>query len=136
MATLNVSLVSVERAVWSGEATRVIARTIEGDIGIMPGHEPFLAILADGRVRIERPDDYPLVVAVHEGFFSVDSNEVKILAEIAELATEIDVERAKAARDRALSGAEGDDEVASLRRAETRIDVAMRHERLVGPLPK
>ena len=140
MAVMNVSLVAVDRHVWDGEATRIIARTVEGDIGILPGHEPFLGLLADGRVRIERPDDYPLIVAVHEGFFSVDSDNVKILAEIAELATEIDLERAERAKERAEQGlsargqADDAEDLAALRRAETRIDVAMRHERIVGPL--
>lgn len=135
MAVLQVTLTAVDRGVWSGEATQVIARTVEGDIGILPGHEPYLALLTDGRVRIERPNDYPLIVAVHEGFFSVDSDEVKILAETAELAEEIDLDRAKAAKQRAIdAGADDPDEVAAIRRAETRLDVAMRHERLVGPL--
>lgn len=127
-------MVSIDRPVWEGEAKLIIARTLEGDIGIMPGHAPYLAQLADGRVRIETPDGELIIVAVHEGFFSVDDDNVRILAELAELATEIDVERAQRARDRALSASDEDRDLAALRRAETRIDVAMRHERFVGPL--
>lgn len=135
MATMDVALVAVDRAVWSGEATAIIARTVDGDIGVLPGHEPFLALLADGRVRIERPGTTPLIVAVHEGFISVDSDVVKILAEIAETAEEIDLERAERAKERALAaGLDDPEEIAALHRAETRIDVAMRHEKLVGPL--
>src|SRR6218665_1065203 len=55
MATLAVSVVSADREVWSGEASLVVARTVEGEIGIMPGHEPMLAILAAGEVRLALP---------------------------------------------------------------------------------
>lgn len=133
MATLKVSLVAVDRAVWHGEADRVIARSVAGDIGILPGHEPYLALLADGLLRIDEVGAEPLYVAVHEGFFSVFDNEVKILAEIAEMASEIDVARAERAKQRAIdAGADDPDEIAAIRRAETRIDAAMRHESLLG----
>lgn len=133
MASLNVSLVAVDRSVWSGEATGVIARTTEGDIGILPGHEPFLGLLTDGLLRIDVVGTEPMFVAVHEGFFSVDTDEVKILAETAELASEIDLARAERAKERAIAaGADDPDEIAAIRRAETRIDAAMRHQRALG----
>lgn len=133
MAVLNVSLVAVDRSIWSGPASKVIARTVEGDIGILPGHEPYLALLQDGEVRIDSPEGEVLLVAVHAGFFSVDDDRVKILVESAEMATEIDVERAKRARERAIAaGADDPDEIAALRRAEARIDVAMHHQQVIG----
>ncbi len=95
---LHVELVSVERPVWSGEATMVLARTTEGELGILPGHTPLLGELAEGwTVRIQREDGDELVAAVHGGFLSVTSEGVSILAEIAELAEDVDVERARRA---------------------------------------
>lgn len=133
MATLDVTVVSVEREVWAGESTGIITRSAVGEIGILPGHEPFLATLADGVLRIDRPDGGRTVVAVHGGFISVDSNVVKVLAQVAELGSEVDLERAERAKQRALdSGADDAEEIAALHRAESRIDAAMRHERLTA----
>lgn len=123
---LHVELVAVERLLWTGEATMVIARTTEGELGVLPGHAPVLAQLAEpGTVRIQREGEGALVVAVHGGFLSVTDKGVSILAEYAELADEIDVERARAA----LSRAEGDDEAKEARaRAESRL-MAAEHNR-------
>ncbi len=108
MATLHVELVAVERPIWSGDATMVLARTTEGELGVLPGHIPLLGELAPGGVVVIRQEnDEELVVAAHGGFLSVTSDGVSILAEIAELADEIDVSRAEAALERARSG--GDD---------------------------
>ena len=126
MAELNVEIVSVNRLVWQGTAKLVVLKTVEGDIGLMPGHEPVLATLSDGPVRVDLVDGESLMFAVHGGFFSMDTNEIKVLAEFAETAEEIDVERAKAAKERAIAaGADDPEDVRALRRAETRIDVAM-----------
>lgn len=127
MGELNVEIVSVGRLVWQGTAKSVVLKTVEGTMGILPGHEPVLALLADSAVRVELPDDGEQLYAVHGGFFSLDSDTIKILAETAELAEEIDVQRAKAAKARAeAAGADDPDEIAALKRAETRIDVALR----------
>jgi F-type H+-transporting ATPase subunit epsilon len=100
MATMQVELVSVERALWSGEATAVYARTVAGQLGVLPGHTPLLGALAPGHiVRIDREGDDSLTVAVHGGFLSVRKDGVSVLAEMAELADEIDVARARAALD-------------------------------------
>jgi len=80
MAELNVSLVAMDREVWVGKAKIVVATTPEGEIGIMPGHEPVLALLVDGTVRIEPVEGRRIRAAVHGGFFSVANNEVAILA--------------------------------------------------------
>ncbi|MSY39107.1 MAG: F0F1 ATP synthase subunit epsilon, partial [Actinobacteria bacterium] len=71
MADLTVSIVSAERALWSGEAKSVVAKTPEGEIGILAGHEPVLALLVEGPLRIEKTDGSKMLVAVHGGFFSV-----------------------------------------------------------------
>jgi F-type H+-transporting ATPase subunit epsilon len=107
VATLHVELVSVERPLWSGEATTVLARTTEGELGVLPGHIPLLGELAPGGVvRIRQEDGEELVVAVHGGFLSVTKDGVSILAEIAELAGDIDVSRAQAALERARSASD------------------------------
>ena len=107
MATLQVELVAVERKIWSGEATMVIARTTEGELGVLPGHAPLLGQLAEGGVVTIRTDSgEDVVVAAHGGFLSVTERGVSILAETAEISTEIDVARAR----EALSRAEGSDD--------------------------
>ncbi len=135
MATLDVSLVAVDRAVWRGEANGIIARTVVGDIGILPGHEPFLATLADGLLRVDIVDGDHVYVAVHGGFISVDQNVVKILSQSAELGSEVDLQRAEVAKERALAaGADDPAEIAAIHRAESRIDAAMHHEAMVSKL--
>lgn len=121
---LTVAVVSAERALWSGEAKSLVAKTPEGDIGVLPDHEPVLALLVDSPLRIEEPDGTKVVVAVHGGFFSVENNNVNVIAEIAELAEDIDLERAKAALARAQAAGDTDEEYAALKRAETRISAA------------
>jgi F-type H+-transporting ATPase subunit epsilon len=120
---MTVELVAVERRIWSGEASFVLARTTEGEVGVMPGHEPTLAQLEEaGVVRIDPVDGSPLTVAVHGGFLSISPERVSILAEFAELADEIDVRRARAALDRAdTSDEEG---AAARKRAEVRLRAA------------
>src|SRR5437763_11169011 len=99
---MYVELVAVERQLWAGQARQVSARTLDGDIGILPGHAPVLGVLAEGGVvRIKRSEGDELVAAVHGGFVSVTSDVVRVLAESAELSEEIDVSRAQAALDRA-----------------------------------
>jgi F-type H+-transporting ATPase subunit epsilon len=100
---LTVELVSAERKVWTGEAGFVVARTLDGEIGILPGHVPTLGVLAEGfTVRVSGGDaGEGIEAAVHGGFLSVSDDYVAILAEVAELSTEIDVARARAALDRA-----------------------------------
>jgi F-type H+-transporting ATPase subunit epsilon len=103
-SSMRVGLVSPERELWSGEAIEVYARTLEGELGILPGHIPLLGVLAEGGVVRIRPVDGTefVTAAVHGGFLSVTNEGVSILAESAELAGEIDAERAR----RALSAAE------------------------------
>lgn len=111
MATVHVELVSVERMIWSGEATIVLARTTEGELGVLPGHAPLLGQLADGGVvTIRREDGDDLVVAAHGGFISVTDDGVSVLAELAELSTEIDADRARQALERSRGAGDEDDE--------------------------
>jgi F-type H+-transporting ATPase subunit epsilon len=114
VATLHVELVSVERLLWSGDATMVIARTTEGELGVLPGHAPLLGELAAGGiVRIQQEGGEELVFAVHGGFLSVTEAGVSVLAELAEPSDEIDVGRAQQALERARAAGEDDDEAAA-----------------------
>jgi F-type H+-transporting ATPase subunit epsilon len=125
VATLRVELVAVERTLWSGEATMVIARTTEGELGILPHHAPLLGQLSEGgvvTVRTESGED--LVVAAHGGFLSVTERGVSILAETAEISTEIDVERAREALRRAEGAGDDPEAIGAARRAQGRLRAA------------
>jgi F-type H+-transporting ATPase subunit epsilon len=79
---LHVELVAVEEKVWSGEAEMLIARTTEGELGVLPGHTPLLGQLAEpGQVRIKRPGGEELAYEVAGGFLSVTGDGVTVLAE-------------------------------------------------------
>ena len=118
---MHVELVSIEEALWSGEASAVFARTVAGQIGILPGHTPLLGALAPGfEVRSDVEDGEPLSVAVHGGFLSVRKGGVSVLAEQAEMADDIDVSRAREALDR-NNPEDGPEEKAAHERAQARL---------------
>lgn len=97
MADITVELVSVERMLWEGTASIVTAETIEGEIGVLPGHEPLLGQLVENGVVTIRPTTGDkLVAAVHGGFISVSKEKVTILADYAIWADEVDVAQAEA----------------------------------------
>ena len=105
----QVDVVSPESVVWSGEAELVTARTTEGDIGIMAGHEPTMAALATGSAEIHTGSE-KITVAVHGGFLQIYRDQVTLLSDRAEL-VEGDVEAARAqaqALRQAEEAAEGD----------------------------
>lgn len=79
-AALKVSLVSADQEVWSGEAKQIIARTTEGEIGILAGHEPLLAILGAGEVRVTLLEGAVITANAEDGFLSVENNNVTIVA--------------------------------------------------------
>ena len=87
-AELEVEIVAADHFVWSGEASMVKARTMDGDIGIMPGHTPILAIMAPGELAIDPASGARFTVSVDGGFFSVDSNRVVIVADNAQVSDE------------------------------------------------
>lgn len=122
---LAVELVSPERTLFSGEATMVRARTVGGgDIAFLEGHAPFVGALATWTVEISLAEGGTEKAAVHGGFIEVSDNHVKILSDLAELSSQIDVERARRAKERAETAiARGDDVEAesTLARATARI---------------
>ena len=86
MASMQVELVSIEKAIWSGEAKAVFARTVVGELGILPGHTPLLGQLAEGfPVRIDPVNGSSITVNVDGGFLSVRPDGVSVLAESAEV---------------------------------------------------
>lgn len=78
---LQVQLVAADREVWSGEARMVSAATPEGSLGVLPGHEPFLSLLADGPVSVSAENGEQVVADVSNGFLSVDHDLVTIVAQ-------------------------------------------------------
>ena len=79
--TLNVELVSPTERVWSGKASFVSARTVEGDLGILSDHAPLFGVLVDGAVSIKGIDGGTTEFTVSGGFLSVSNNRVSILTE-------------------------------------------------------
>jgi F-type H+-transporting ATPase subunit epsilon len=106
-STFQLELVAADRVVWSGEATMVIARTLEGEVGILANHAPLLGVLAPGAVEIRSDDGAPLVAAVDGGFLSVAHNRISILAERADLAEDIDQSEARRELERAQQEGDG-----------------------------
>jgi F-type H+-transporting ATPase subunit epsilon len=110
VAKLHVEVVSPEREVWTGEADEVFAKTLEGEIGILPQHIPVLSSLVDGSVVRIKTEDGEVAAAVGSGFLSVTAERVAILAEMAELGTEIDTAAARRDLQSALTAADEGDE--------------------------
>jgi F-type H+-transporting ATPase subunit epsilon len=130
---LTVDVVSPERVLYSGEADMLVCRTSEGEIAFLPGHVPFLGALGIGFVRSLLPERGEQAAAVHGGFVEVANDRVIVLSDVAELAEQIGVERARRAKQRAeerLAADPDDDEArAALLRATTRLEVAGAAER-------
>jgi F-type H+-transporting ATPase subunit epsilon len=127
--TMHVEVVSAERAVLSCEATELYARGVEGQIGILPGHQPALIALDVGPVKIVRADGHVELIAVHRGLLFVDADRrCIVLADIAEPASGIDVRRARAkvAKLEQQLVADPHDEVllAAMKRNRIRLEVA------------
>ena len=84
MGQLQVELVAADRKIWEGEAKQVSARTVEGELGILPGHTPLLGILVSGEVRIESISGQTHTATIDTGFLSVEHDRVTIVAEAVE----------------------------------------------------
>jgi F-type H+-transporting ATPase subunit epsilon len=97
---LKLDIVTVERLVYSEDVDMVIAPGIEGQLGILPRHAPLLTALTYGELRVKRGDE-EASFAIGGGFMEVQPDRVTVLADTAERAEEIDLQRAEAARRRA-----------------------------------
>jgi F-type H+-transporting ATPase subunit epsilon len=129
--TLHVELLMPDRSLWSGEAGMVIAKTIDGDIGILSGHSPVFGILSPGSlVRIQPEaggDDQSgaeIRAAVRDGFLSVTNDRVSILASVGQLADDVEVSAAQADLDTAAA------EAGSAAATEESVDVRYARARL------
>ncbi len=122
---LHVELVAADRVVWSGEASLVIARTTDGEVGVLKNHAPLLSVLVPSPVEVVTIEDERLYAVVDGGFLSVANNRVSILSEHAQLSGEIDVEAAKRDLERARQSDTPESEEET-RLAETRIRVGER----------
>jgi F-type H+-transporting ATPase subunit epsilon len=124
--TLQVALVVPDRQLWSGRASMVIAKTTEGDIGVLTGRAPVFGVLAEGSlVEIIGEDESRVRAAVSGGFLSVSDDRVSILAAQAQLGGEIDTEEARRELDAALAEAgAGPDEPADAKYARARLRAA------------
>lgn len=127
-ASFEAFLVTPEREVWSGQATMVVARGTEGEVGILNGHVPLLIQLGIGPVFIHAEGGDRVVAAVHGGFLHVVTHEgetrVDVLAERAELEHEIDVDRARRQKEEAerrLAAGQDAEATAELARATLRL---------------
>ena len=112
---MQVEVVSADRVVWSGRSSNITAKTVEGEIGILPGHEPVLGVLVPSAVVIFCDEGTPTreIVAVDGGFISVSQGRVSILSEYARMADEVTVAEAEkelAEAQRILDTGDGSDE--------------------------
>ncbi|MDQ7992891.1 MAG: F0F1 ATP synthase subunit epsilon [Propionicimonas sp.] len=126
--TIRVEVVSATGIAWEGEALSVIARTTEGDIGILPNHEPFLAGLVPCAAEVLTVDGRREIVALDTGLISVADNRVALLSQFARVAAEIDLNAAEhelAAAEKRLNAGETDEETMQhFRRAQAQVKAA------------
>ena len=124
-ATIRVEVVSPERVLFAGTATQLITRTESGgEIAFLPGHTSFLGVLTENHTRIYLEDGKVQNVAVHGGYVEAAGDHVTILSDNAELAEDIDVARARSAKERAETAMRGEHNAtveADLRRAHARL---------------
>ncbi|MEQ8439374.1 MAG: ATP synthase F1 subunit epsilon [Ilumatobacter fluminis] len=125
---MTVEVVSPEKVLYSGEATMVITRTIGGgEVAFQPGHVAFLGALTENHTRVFLADGSTEDVAVHGGFVEVSNNKVSILSDAAELGSQVDIERARSAKERAeetLRHEHDAEAVSALGRAHARLNAA------------
>lgn len=101
MSSFLLEIVTPERKVYTNDAKMIIVKGVEGELGILPNHIPMVTALKIAPVIVKKPDGQNELIAVHGGFMEVRKNKVVILAESSELASDIDVDRARLAKERA-----------------------------------
>ena len=134
-ASIRVEVVCATGVVWEGDATLVVARTTEGDIGIMAGHEPLLAALAPCATQIEKAGGGREIVLVDGGYISVAGDEVSVLSQYARMARDLDPDAvARELEEAAKQVAEDEDDQARrrYRRAEARMAAIRLLEQIGG----
>lgn len=132
MDKVRLQVIAPKRVIFDGECTMIEYNTTEGYVGVLPGHIAMTQIIAPGRLTIyEENKEKPLYLTAMSGIATIMPDIITLLVEIAEFKEEIDIERAKAARERALKRLEEKLETTdmaraskALKRAEVRIEVA------------
>ena len=137
MADMRLEIVTAERVVYSEDVSVLVAPGADGELGILPSHAPLLTTLEPGEIRVTK-DGEDTYMVVSGGFLEVIGDRVTILADTAERADEIDLERAEAAMQRAQeriasrpADADLERALASMRRSSARLSVARRRRRRV-----
>ena len=132
MATMQLEIITAEQQVFDDEVEMVVAPGIDGQLGILPHHAPLMTVLQPGEILIRKEGEDTFLV-VTGGFMEVMGNRVTILADACEHSDEIDESRAQEAVERAKEQIEHQDSdvqlervVASMRRAQVRLDVVRR----------
>ena len=138
MAELRLEIVTAERVVYSEDIDILVAPGIDGELGILPSHAPLLTMLNPGEIRVVK-DGEEIYMAVSGGFLEVIGNRVTVLADTAERAEEIDVERSEEAirlAQESIASAPGEADLeramATIRRSQARLRVARRRRRRTG----
>lgn len=140
MSPLRCEVVTAERIVFQGEVDMVLAPGVQGQLGILPHHAPLITALTYGELILRRAGQEDEYIAIGGGFMEVGPHQVTILADSAERAEEIDIERAEAARRRAAEimaqkrreDADFARAEAALRRSTARLKVAKRKRKAGG----
>ena len=134
MATMRLEIATAERVVYSEDVEILVAPGMDGQLGILPNHAPLLTALQPGEIRVVREGEESYM-AVSGGFLEVMANRVTILADTAERAEEIDIERAEEAMQRAqerietsVSAMDLQRALASIRRSQARLLAARRRQ--------
>lgn len=128
--TFFLEIVTPDRKFFSGEVEMLVLKTPEGEIGILKGHMPMVVAVAIGPIRIQKDGDW-LEAVLSEGFMKIMQDKTVIMTDTAEWPNEIDINRAKAAQERAkerlqsqLSRVEYMRSQAALQRAFSRLQVS------------
>lgn len=126
MATYHLTVMTFDRKVFDGEVTSIAVRTVEGEIGILKGHENYVAPLSIGRLKIVLPEGEQKLAAISEGIIKVDKKGgTTIITGTCEWADEIDIERAKAAQKVAEKYIENPTELHTVEVAEIKLKRAL-----------
>lgn len=128
----NLEIVTPDKSFFSGEVEMAIIRTSEGDVGVLKAHEPLVAPVSVGSLRIKGTDGKFTEAACAGGFMTVTEDGVTVLTDAAEWAHEIDATRAKEALERAQGRLSGSEKEIDVLRAKTSLSRAMNRVRISG----
>lgn len=129
----DIEVVSADRMLYTGDADSVVIPGEDGYFGVLAGHAPLISSLQIGAITITPPTgEEPIIICVHGGFAQITSDKVLILADAAELAEHIDVERAEKARQRAEERIMAPGENIDVNRAQVALQRALNRLKAAG----